>query len=136
MFDCSLPHSVTMLPARRGPSWRALPDAIARAVRVIVTRRSLPELEPRLLEDIGVTPSEALAEAERAPWDLQPPRRRPMRNPMPKPSGRVLGEIVRKAISRWQTRRKLAEMDTRLLKDIGLSYADAEQEANKPFWQE
>ena len=34
----------------------------------------------------------------------------------------------------WRTRRILSEMDPRLLKDIGVSYAEAEAEANKPFW--
>jgi uncharacterized protein YjiS (DUF1127 family) len=131
MFDRPLPHSATMLPTMRRPNWRALPDAIARAVRTVVTRRSLPELEPRLLADIGVTRGEALTEAERAPWDLRPPRRRRM----PKPKGSALGRTLRQAIRRWQTRRRLAEMDGRLLKDIGVSYADAELEANKPFWR-
>lgn len=33
-----------------------------------------------------------------------------------------------------QTRRLLAEMDSRLLSDIGASRADAAMEANRPFW--
>ena len=33
-----------------------------------------------------------------------------------------------------QTRRLLAEMDGRLLADIGTSRADAAMEANRPFW--
>ena len=28
----------------------------------------------------------------------------------------------------------MAELDARMLKDIGVSYAEAEAEANKPFW--
>lgn len=33
-----------------------------------------------------------------------------------------------------QTRRMLAEMDSRLLADIGASPADAHMEANRAFW--
>ena len=33
-----------------------------------------------------------------------------------------------------QTRRLLAEMDSHLLADIGISRADAAMEANRPFW--
>jgi uncharacterized protein YjiS (DUF1127 family) len=33
-----------------------------------------------------------------------------------------------------RTRRHLAEMDDRLLADIGTSRADAATEANRPFW--
>jgi uncharacterized protein YjiS (DUF1127 family) len=32
-------------------------------------------------------------------------------------------------------RRHLARMDDRLLRDIGLSRADAKREINKPFWR-
>ena len=38
------------------------------------TRRILAEMEPRLLKDIGVSRSEAEAEAARAPWDIRPRR--------------------------------------------------------------
>jgi hypothetical protein len=35
-------------------------------------------MDPRMLRDIGITPHEALKEAERAPWDLSPrPRNAP-----------------------------------------------------------
>jgi uncharacterized protein YjiS (DUF1127 family) len=55
-------------------------------------------------------------------------------------------EVVSTAASRlfdlllaWQTRtndrRQLADMDSRLLADIGLSRADALKEASKPFWR-
>ena len=33
-----------------------------------------------------------------------------------------------------QTRRLLADMDTRMLADIGSSRGDAMMEANRPFW--
>lgn len=36
----------------------------------------------------------------------------------------------------WRTRRQLALLSDHMLKDIGLSRIDAEQEAQKPFWKE
>ncbi len=55
-------------------------------------------------------------------------------------------EIVKNAATRmfdallvWQARanerRHLAEMDPRILADIGLNRADALKEASKPFWR-
>ena len=39
----------------------------------------------------------------------------------------------------WQRRHKdrmhLMSLDDRLLRDIGISYADVENEASKPFWR-
>ena len=37
--------------------------------------------------------------------------------------------------SRYRSRVKLAQLDGRLLRDIGVTYAEAEHEANKPFWR-
>ena len=37
---------------------------------------------------------------------------------------------------RAQDRSRLAELDERMLKDIGLTRADAEFLINKPFWRE
>jgi uncharacterized protein YjiS (DUF1127 family) len=42
---------------------------------------------------------------------------------------------VRTVWRRYVTRRRIARLDAHLLKDIGVSYADAEAEANKPFWR-
>ena len=36
---------------------------------------------------------------------------------------------------RYNERRKLLRMDDRILKDIGLSRADIDGEARKPFWR-
>lgn len=36
----------------------------------------------------------------------------------------------------WRTRRQLACLPGYMLKDIGVSRVDAEQEANKPFWKD
>jgi uncharacterized protein YjiS (DUF1127 family) len=40
---------------------------------------------------------------------------------------------IRAAWWRYRTRQRIADLDNHLLKDIGVSFADAE--ANKPFWQ-
>jgi uncharacterized protein YjiS (DUF1127 family) len=45
-----------------------------------------------------------------------------------------LGKLLHQAWRRHRSRNCLARMDAHLLKDIGLSYADAESEMNKPFW--
>jgi uncharacterized protein YjiS (DUF1127 family) len=42
---------------------------------------------------------------------------------------------IREAYKRHRTRTMLAQLDSHLLKDIGISYAEAEHEANKPFWR-
>jgi uncharacterized protein YjiS (DUF1127 family) len=36
---------------------------------------------------------------------------------------------------RWRQRRRLAELDDRLLQDIGKTRKEATDEANKPFWR-
>ncbi|MEH6470364.1 MAG: DUF1127 domain-containing protein [Halopseudomonas sp.] len=36
----------------------------------------------------------------------------------------------------WRTRRQLRQLDSYLLKDIGVSRGDAMIEAEKPFWQD
>ena len=50
-------------------------------------------------------------------------------------AGRLFG-----ALREWRRRSKgraqLATLDDRMLKDIGISRADAEFLANKPFWRE
>jgi uncharacterized protein YjiS (DUF1127 family) len=47
------------------------------AVRVVQTRRTLLEMDARMLKDIGITHGQAIEEARRAPWDISTlPRRR------------------------------------------------------------
>lgn len=47
--------------------------------------------------------------------------------------------LLWKTLELWQERsrqrRQLLELDDRLLKDIGVSRADVEREACKPFWK-
>jgi len=131
MSDRPLPQFAAVLPALRRPAWHDLKRAAAHAIRIVVTRRDLRELEPRLLADIGVTRAEALAEAARRPWDFQPPRRW-----SPRWQQRLgVTDHIHRMWRTWQSRRRITELDARLLKDIGISYADAEREANKPFWR-
>jgi len=56
--------------------------------------------------------------------------------PARKPS-RLLGLLlsVEKWADRHEQRRDLASLDDHMLHDIGLSRADVEREAAKPFWR-
>ncbi len=66
-------------------------------------------------------------------WTVPVPRHR-------RPS-RVVGRVargvavLRAAWRRQRSRARIAGLDAHLLKDIGVSHAEAEHEANKPFWQ-
>lgn len=44
-------------------------------------------------------------------------------------------ETLERWVERHRQRRALLEMSDHLLKDIGISRADAWQEAHKPFWR-
>lgn len=48
--------------------------------------------------------------------------------------------VAARQLLRWwnlaQQRHRLAQLDERALKDIGISRAEAEQEAQRPFWDE
>ncbi len=54
-------------------------------------------------------------------------------------TGEPLGKRVLRELRCWQqrarTRRQLAQLDERLLQDIGLRAIDARQEYLKPFWK-
>lgn len=70
-------RSIPTFPAIRsialcGHDWLG---TLGRVLRAIETRRQLAEMDPRMLADIGLSRSEALEEAGRAPWDLAPRRR-------------------------------------------------------------
>lgn len=51
------------------------------------------------------------------------------------PEPRSIRAILRAFWRRHQSRTELIRMNAHMLKDIGLTYADAEREANKPFWR-
>jgi len=115
-------------------AWRAtrrpVAHAASRAWRNAVTRRQLAELDDRMLADIGMTRAAILAEMDRFPWDDSPRRRQPRRDAAP--------SIWQRAGTMWRrhrSRQRIAELDARALKDIGVSFTDAEAEANKPFWR-
>lgn len=63
--------------------------------------------------------------------------------PVPRRRGgpRVLRGLARVAAAlraawrRQRSRSRIAGLDAHLLKDIGVTYAEAEHEANKPFWR-
>ncbi len=56
------------------------------------------------------------------------------------PGSRGLVERIAETLLLWheraRQRRRLLQLDDRMLKDIGVSRADAVREASKPFWQE
>jgi len=54
---------------------------------------------------------------------------------VPPPPDQVLFDRVCAAWRRLRSRQRIATLDARMLKDIGISYAEAEAEANKPFWR-
>jgi uncharacterized protein YjiS (DUF1127 family) len=109
---------------------------VARIHAVHVSRRELAELDPRLLDDIGLSQRQALTEAGRAPWEIRPaaPQRR---NGSGGGNDRLtaLRTGLRAAMRRWRTRQRISQLDQHALRDIGVTYAEAEREANKAFWQ-
>ncbi len=52
-----------------------------------------------------------------------------------RPHGAGLWAIIVGAYRRHRSRAALARLDATMLKDIGVSFAEAEREANKPFWR-
>ncbi len=109
---------------------RTLARATNRAWRNAVTRREMAELDDRMLADIGLTRAAVLAEMDRFPWDGRPGRRQP--RPATRPS------VWQRAGTMWQrhqSRQRIARLDADMLKDIGVSFSEAEAEANKPFWR-
>lgn len=58
-----------------------------------------------------------------------------LRRPLRPEKQQHFRELVRQWWRRRRTRTMLAQMDDYLLKDIGLTRADAQQEADRPFWR-
>jgi uncharacterized protein YjiS (DUF1127 family) len=44
-------------------------------------------------------------------------------------------DSMRASWRRYRSRQNIAQLDSHMLKDIGVSFAEAEAEANKPFWR-
>ncbi len=111
--------------AGRADARRSIPS-LHMMLRAHRTRAALANLSARERADIGVSSAVALAEAARLPWDVNPgPRRRP---------AGILGAITR-AFERFRTRRLIARLDVRELRDLGLGPSAAQAEASKFFWQ-
>jgi uncharacterized protein YjiS (DUF1127 family) len=123
--------TVTRFVTTRQPTGRSAVAASLAALRVALrtymTRQALPQMSARELSDVGLTRHAALAEAARLPWDTSGGPRRPA-------SARAFTDLQR-AWHRARTRRLLAEMTARELRDIGVTPPDAEAEVNKPFWR-
>jgi uncharacterized protein YjiS (DUF1127 family) len=120
-------------------SLRDVARLVAHIHAVHVSRRELAELEPRLLADIGLSQRQALNEAGRAPWDIRPQDRR---RAGPQRRGgndggamTTLRTSLRAMLRRWRTRQRISDLDQHALRDIGVTFAEAEREANKAFWQ-
>ncbi len=111
-------------------TWRRWAGVASRAWRNAITRRELAELDDRMLADIGVTRAAIVAEMDRFPWDDSPRRRQPRRA-----AGPSIWRRARKMWERHRSRQRIAQLDGHALKDIGVSFAEAEAEANKPFWR-
>jgi uncharacterized protein YjiS (DUF1127 family) len=60
--------------------------------------------------------------------DFLPARRRLM-------TDMLSWNTIATAWQRYRSRQRIAQLDGHMLKDIGVSYAEAEAEANKPFWR-
>src|SRR4051812_2326104 len=100
MFDRSL---------NRSAPWSYRPQVVTLLRIMWRTARSralLREMEPRLLRDIGITRSDALAEASRAWWDID------------SPDGGQLWS-ARAMLRRWHGRSLLRRLDARGIRDLG-----------------
>ena len=49
--------------------------------------------------------------------------------------GTALLQLATAWFARLRDRRQLAELDDRMLRDLGLTRSDIRHEADKPFWQ-
>lgn len=119
--------TLTQFVSVRSPTTGRWPSILHTMLRTYLTRQSLPELTARELADVGLSSSAALAEAARLPWDVTPNPRRP--------NSGIVGRLQH-MLERARSRRLLARLEARELRDFGVSPTDAQFEANKPFWRE
>jgi uncharacterized protein YjiS (DUF1127 family) len=109
---------------------RVIARAASRTWRNALTRRERAVRDDRVPAGIGAAHAAALAGVDRFPWDSLPRWRQPRRDTGP--------SVWQRAGTMWQrhrSRRRIASLDAAMLKDIGVSFAEAEAEANKPFWR-
>jgi uncharacterized protein YjiS (DUF1127 family) len=52
------------------------------------------------------------------------------------PPPRSTWAAIRAHWRRYRSRQRIAALDAHMLRDIGVTYAEAEAEANKPFWRD
>jgi uncharacterized protein YjiS (DUF1127 family) len=130
MSDRLWPSVPRLLSAATRDTWEGRSRVVADAHRTLTARRPFAKPDRRLLADTRMTRADALREAERTPWDKPTP-------PCGSPLEKRLAPLIASLREAWRLRRsrqQIAKLDPRLLKDIGVSYAEAELEANKPFW--
>jgi uncharacterized protein YjiS (DUF1127 family) len=111
-------------------TWHLFTRAANRVWRNAATRRELADLDDRMLADIGVTRGTVRKEMDRFPWDDSLRLRQPRHA-----AGSSVWQHVGTMWQRHRSRQRIAELDADLLKDIGVSFTEAEAEANKPFWR-
>jgi uncharacterized protein YjiS (DUF1127 family) len=51
------------------------------------------------------------------------------------PTLRIKLAVLHEVWRRWRSRQYLTALDDRMLRDIGVTRAEAEYELNKPFWR-
>lgn len=96
-FDSVRP-SAERVSARHPAGW------VRKAFRIYLTRRALTDLSAREFADIGISPTEAMTEAARLPWDTNPG-----------PCRRKAGFIgaIQGALERARSRRLISRMSAR-----------------------
>jgi uncharacterized protein YjiS (DUF1127 family) len=121
---------VSAIPSLRFPPlawpWRAM----VLAMRTVVRRRDLAA--PGKRQSAGFRLDHALSsvQARRTCWDGGRGQS-PLGQPMVTAS---LRSRLRTGWRRYRSRQRIAALDAHALKDIGVTHAEAEAEANKPFW--
>jgi uncharacterized protein YjiS (DUF1127 family) len=126
MSDLMLPRFAPALFAFRRAGQSDPVAALRLALRAYFTRQALPDLSPRQLADIGISPTDALTEAARLPWDT---------NPGPRQNRPGIAGAIHRALERSRTRRLISRLQARELRDFGISPSDAQAEASKRLWQ-
>ncbi len=113
-------QAVSPLAAWRRAMFRVLPIALLRRTPA----------EPVLRSVAYAAPAQAVPGKANTTWGATPhrtPRRRPA-------ASQTLFVSLQQAWRRHRSRQRIAMLDAHALKDIGVTYSEAEAEANKPFW--